>query len=121
MQGQRFLRPLAKQLMSLSLTSLTRDNSACLPRQVVGLLRNGWKWSEIPWKRKHDGNWLFASGFSQREATAGGMRQQEEQGMALSVSEQMLEMVLLKSDIVALSGGGNTLRLQWRAPIWPLG
>lgn len=48
--------------------------------------------------------------------TAGGMRHQEEQGMRLDVSEQMLELLLLKSDIVALSGEGDTSRLHWRAP-----
>lgn len=45
-QGQRFLQPLANQLISLPLTSLTRDNSAHLPRQLIPL-RNGWKCSEI--------------------------------------------------------------------------
>lgn len=50
------------------------------------------------------------------------MRHQEEQGTALGVTEEMLELFLPKSHIVAVSGGGeDPSRLHWRAPGPPLG
>lgn len=91
-----------------------RDNSACLPRQVAGLLMNGckmfwdplmrhlWK-SKIWWCQWKLAVWLqILTAYKKRDThqslarETGNMRHWEKQRTAPDVSEQMLELFFAK-------------------------